>query len=37
MPADYAERCEEQRHVWENCCSFLFEIYQRCKYCGAIR
>jgi len=32
-----AKRCEEQGHDWENCCSVLFRIYQRCKYCGAER
>ncbi len=31
------KRCEEQGHYWENCCSVLFEIYQRCKWCGATR
>lgn len=26
--------CEEQGHVMENCCSVVFRIYQKCKYCG---
>ena len=28
------KRCESQGHEWENCCSILFEVYQRCKWCG---
>ena len=32
-----AERCEEQGHYWENCCSVFLVVYQRCKYCGAIK
>ncbi len=28
------ERCEEQGHDYENCCSAMFRIYQRCKWCG---
>lgn len=28
-------RCEEQGHEWENCCSFMFRVYQACKWCGA--
>jgi hypothetical protein len=28
------KRCEEQGHVYENCCSMLFRLYQKCKYCG---
>lgn len=27
------ERCEEQGHDYENCCSAFLEIYQRCKWC----
>lgn len=27
------ERCEEQGHDWENCCSAMFRIYLRCKWC----
>ena len=29
-----ADRCHAQGHEWENCCSFMFEIYARCKWCG---
>src|SRR5689334_2587127 len=41
--ADYAsgetleamrDRCQEQGHQWENCCSFTFRVYMRCKWCG---
>jgi hypothetical protein len=41
-----AERCEEHGHEWEirhvrqavnRGCSILMQIYQRCKWCGAIR
>lgn len=28
------ERCEEQGHDYENCCSVFLEVYQRCKWCG---
>ncbi len=31
------ERCEEQGHDWENCCSVILQVYQRCKWCGEIR
>lgn len=31
------ERCEEQGHEWENCCSAIFQIYQTCKWCGERR
>ena len=31
------ERCESQGHDYENCCSFTFRIYQRCKWCGEER
>lgn len=31
------ERCEEQGHDWVNCCSVMFQIYQRCKWCGERR
>ncbi len=27
-------RCNEQGHEWENCCSVMFEIYKKCKWCG---
>jgi hypothetical protein len=30
-------RCEEQGHELENCCSVMFQIYQRCKWCGEKR
>lgn len=30
-------RCEEQGHDYENCCSSLFQIYERCKWCGEKR
>jgi len=33
----HADRCQEQDHAWENCCSIWFEIYQRCKWCGEKR
>lgn len=35
--SEQALRCDRQGHEWENCCSIFFEIYQRCKWCGAIR
>ncbi len=28
-------RCEEDGHDYENCCSFLLQVYRRCKWCGA--
>ncbi len=28
------ERCAEQGHSYENCCSMFFQVYQRCKWCG---
>lgn len=31
------ERCEEQGHDYENCCSFTLQIYQKCKWCGEKR
>lgn len=31
------QRCEDQGHEWENCCSVVFEIYQKCKWCGEIK
>ena len=27
-------RCGEQGHDMENCCSAIFRVYQRCKWCG---
>ncbi len=31
------KRCDEQGHQYENCCSAMFRIYQRCKWCGEER
>lgn len=31
------ERCDEQGHDYENCCSVMFRVYQRCKWCGRVR
>lgn len=31
------ERCEEQGHDWDNCCSITFEIFMKCKWCGEER
>lgn len=31
------ERCEEQSHDYENCCSVTLRIYMRCKWCGEER
>jgi hypothetical protein len=28
------ERCEEQGHDYENCCSVFFRVYMKCKWCG---
>lgn len=30
-------RCEETSHDWENCASVMFQVYQRCKWCGERR
>ncbi len=30
-------RCEEEGHSWDNCCSVLFQIYQKCRWCGEKR
>lgn len=30
------ERCLETEHDFENCCSALFQIYKKCKWCGQI-
>lgn len=35
--ADMRQRCEEQGHAWENCCSAMLQVYERCKWCGAVR
>lgn len=32
-----ADRCAEQGHDFENCCSMLFRVYQKCRWCGAER
>lgn len=32
-----AERCIEDGHCYEGCCSALFRIYERCKWCGEER
>lgn len=32
-----ADRCHEQGHDYQNCASMMFQIYQRCKWCGQIR
>jgi hypothetical protein len=43
LAADYdtrqthAGRCEEQGHQWENCCSAMMQLYERCKWCGERR
>jgi len=31
------DRCYEQGHDWDNCCSVFFRVYQRCKWCGEER
>jgi hypothetical protein len=31
------DRCEEQGHDWQNCCSVFFRVYMRCKWCGEER
>ena len=31
------DRCYEQGHDYENCCSSMFRIYMRCKWCGEER
>lgn len=28
------DRCAEQGHDYQNCCSAFFSVYQRCKWCG---
>ena len=32
-----ALRCAEDGHHWENCCTIILTIYQRCRWCGAKR
>ncbi len=32
-----AYRCAESQHDYENCCSAIFRIYMRCKWCGEER
>lgn len=31
------DRCQTQGHEFDNCCSSMFQIYQRCKWCGEKR
>ena len=31
------DRCEEQGHEFDNCCSMFLQVYQRCKWCGETR
>jgi hypothetical protein len=31
------ERCDEQGHDYENCCSVFLQVYQQCKWCGEKR
>jgi sulfur transfer protein SufE len=31
------ERCEEQGHDYENCCSPFLQVYMRCKWCKEVR
>lgn len=31
------QRCEEESHNWENCCSPMLQIYMRCKWCGKVK
>lgn len=28
------DRCHEDGHNYENCCSMMFRIYMKCKWCG---
>lgn len=28
------DRCHEQGHDFQNCCSLLFRVYRKCKWCG---
>jgi hypothetical protein len=28
------ERCLEENHAMENCCSIFLQVYTRCKWCG---
>ncbi len=30
------ERCEQESHSYENCCSVMLQVYQRCKWCGHV-
>ena len=29
-------RCEEQGHDAENCCTAMFQVYSRCRWCGEV-
>ncbi len=31
------QRCEEEGHSWDNCCSVFLSVYQQCKWCGSKR
>jgi ribosomal protein L24E len=31
------DRCHEEGHEYQNCMSVLFQVYQRCKWCGERR
>lgn len=30
-------RCEEEDHAMESCMTVAFQIYEECKWCGAIK
>ncbi len=32
-----ADRCHSQGHEYENCCSAMFRVYLKCKWCGEER
>ncbi len=31
------DRCHEQGHDYENCCSIFLRVYQQCRWCGEER
>lgn len=35
--AAHRERCEAQGHDWRNCCTAMFQTYQKCRWCGEMR
>ena len=37
MKKAHEERCESQGHEFENCCTVMFQVYQKCKWCGEQR